>query len=117
MPSPISSNITTALHVALNGLDRRQQAIADNIANLETAGFLAHEVAFEDSLRSAIAAGDPGSASIETSRSLAPTRTNGNNVNIDMELMANSENQLRQQLAINALNTEYSLMRTAITGR
>lgn len=122
MTSPISEISTATLRMALTGLDMRQQAIADNIANLETPGFLSKEVAFEDSLRAAVADGDPAlidvdTVSFDTSRSLAPTRLNGNNVNIDVELMANSEVKLRQALAINALNAEYSLLRTAIVGR
>lgn len=114
---PISDTTTSALHRALDGLDQRQQAIASNIANLETPGYLAKQVTFEDSLRSAIDAGRPADADVTVSESLAPTRLNGNNVNIDVELLANSENQLRQSLAIEALNAKYQLMRTAIGGR
>lgn len=114
---PISDTTTSALHRALDGLDRRQQAIASNIANLETPGYLAREVDFEDSLRMAVAAGRPADAAISVSESLAPTRLNGNNVNIDVEIMASSENQLRQRLAIEGLNAKYQLLRTAISGR
>mgnify|MGYP001220152089 CR=1 FL=1 len=117
MTSPISELSTATLRQALTGLDLRQRAIADNVANLETPGFLAKQVDFEDSLRAAAASRDPARMRVDVSRSLAPTRLNGNNVNIDNELMANSEVSLRQQLAINALNAEYSLLRTAITGR
>lgn len=113
----ISDVITESLHRALDGLDRRQAAIADNIANVETPGYLSREVSFEDSLRSAIEDGSPYSASISESRSLAPTRLNGNNVNLDNEITANAENLLRQQLAIQGLNAKYQLLRTSITGR
>jgi flagellar basal-body rod protein FlgB len=115
--SPISEISTATLRMALTGLDMRQQAIADNIANIETPGFLAKQVDFEDSLRAAAADGEPGAVSFDTSRSLAATRLNGNNVNVDVEVMANSEVKLRQALAINALNAEYTLLRTAINGR
>ncbi len=114
---PISDSTTSALHRALDGLDRRQQAIASNLANLETPGYLAREVSFEQNLRDAIASGRPADAAISVDRSLAPTRLNGNNVNIDVELMAASETKLRQQLAIEGLNAKYRLLRTAITGR
>jgi flagellar basal-body rod protein FlgB len=112
----ISDGITTALHAAINGLDARQQAISSNVANVETAGYHAHEVNFEDSLRAALASGDPGQTQVSVNESLAPTRLNGNNVNIDFELLAGSENLLRQKLAIQALNAKYSLLRTAING-
>lgn len=113
----ISDGVTAALHVAINGLDRRQRVIAANVANLETPNYLAQEVDFESSLRSAIASGDPESTDITVKNSLAPTRLNGNNVNIDFELLAGSENLLRQRLAVQALNGEYTLLRTAITGQ
>ncbi len=112
----ISDRTTQALHTAINGLDLRQRAISSNIANLETPDYHAHEVSFEDSLREAVADGDPRRTRVNTSDSLAPTRLNGNNVNIDFEVLASSENVLRQRLVIQALNNKYTLLRTAITG-
>jgi flagellar basal-body rod protein FlgB len=114
---PISDVVTTALGVAIDGLATRQQAISSNLANVETPGYLAREVSFEDSLRSAIAGGDPTSAGISVDQSLAATRLNGNNVNIDFEVLASAENVLRQKLVVQALNNKYSLLRTAITGQ
>ncbi len=114
---PISDTTTTALHRALDGLDQRQQAIASNMANLETPGYLSREVEFEDSLRAAIAAGDPHDMVVSTERSLAATRLNGNNVNIDVEILASSENLLRQKLVVQGLSSKYQLLRTAISGR
>jgi flagellar basal-body rod protein FlgB len=110
----ISDVVTAALHQALNGLDARQQAISSNIANLETPNYLAKEVDFETSLRAALEDGDPSKAEIAVSESLAATRMNGNNVNIDFELLAGSENVMRQRLAVQALNAKYQLLRTAI---
>ena len=112
----ISDGVTQALHMALNGLDARQRAISSNMANLETPGYLAVEVNFEDSLRDAVAHGDPLRAQTSTTHSLAATRLNGNNVNIDFEVLSSSENVLRQKLVVQALNNKYSLLRTAITG-
>ena len=112
----ISDRVTQTLHVAINGLDARQRANAANIANLETPNYHAKAVSFEASLRSALATGDPTKTSISVTESLAATRLNGNNVNIDFETLAASENVLRQKLAIEALNNKYTLLRTAITG-
>lgn len=114
---PISDVVTTALSVAMDGLDARQRATSANIANVETPGYLAREVRFEDSLRSAIASGDPGRAGFSVEQSLAATRTNGNNVNIDFEVLAGAENVLRQRLVVQALNAKYSLLRTSIAGQ
>jgi flagellar basal-body rod protein FlgB len=115
--TPVGDTATWALLQALDGLDARQQAISANVANVETPGYLAREVQFEDQLRAALAAGDPSKAGVEVTQSTAPTRANGNNVNVDLEITANSENLLRQRLAVQALNAKYSLVRTAITGR
>ena len=117
MISPISDITTRTLGMALDGLDRRQQAIAANLANLETPGYLAREVEFESSLRAALGAGAPETMSIAVDRSLAPTRLNGNNVNVDVEIVSSTETQLRQKLVIEGLNSKYQLLRTAISGR
>ncbi|MFN8024288.1 MAG: hypothetical protein U0Q03_22355 [Acidimicrobiales bacterium] len=113
----ISDGTTQALHLAINGLDARQQAITANVTNLETAGYRARSVNFEDSLREALNDGDPNGMDISVTESLAATRSNGNNVNIDFELLAEKENVLRQRLVVQALNAKYSLLRTAITGQ
>ncbi|MCU1367713.1 MAG: flagellar basal-body rod protein FlgB [Ilumatobacteraceae bacterium] len=112
----VSDSVTQALHVALNGLDARQRAISSNVANLETPDYHAHKVDFEDSLRSAVDHGDLSKAAISVTQSSAATRLNGNNVDIDFEVLASSENVLRQRLVVQALNNKYSLLRTAITG-
>jgi flagellar basal-body rod protein FlgB len=114
---PISDTATMTLRRALDGLDRRQNVIAANIANLETPGYLARTVSFEDSLRSAASRGRPESAAISLGTSRAATRLNGNNVNIDNETMLGVETSLRQQLVISGLNAKYQMLRTAITGR
>ena len=60
MPEPVGDATMSALHYALNGLALRQRTIADNTANIETPGFLAGKVNFEDSLRGSVADGtDP----------------------------------------------------------
>jgi flagellar basal-body rod protein FlgB len=104
-----------ALHAALSGLSQRQRVTADNIANVQTPGFLAGRVDFESSLRGALRNGDTPSISGGTvARSLEPTNTNGNNVNLDMETVTATETGLRYQLALNALDGKYSTLRTAL---
>lgn len=115
--SPISDATAVTLRQALDGLQQRQDAIANNISNLETPHYLARQVEFEDSLRAAIADGDPSSFAVTEQRSLAATRLNGNNVNIDTEILLSQETLLRQRLVIQGLNSKYSILRTAISGR
>ena len=113
----ISDTASLTLKRALDGLDRRQNVIAANIANVETPGYLSRTIAFEDSLRSAARQGRPEAAAISLDNSRAATRLNGNNVNIDNETMLGVETGLRQQLVISGLNAKYQMLRTAISGR
>ena len=106
---------TTTLHAALSGLAQRQRVTTDNIANVNTPGFLAGRVDFESSLRGQLSSGQTPSVSGGTvARSLEPTNTNGNNVNLDSETVIATETGLRYQLALNALDGKYSLLRTSL---
>jgi flagellar basal-body rod protein FlgB len=111
----ITDATSTALHAALSGLAQRQRVTADNIANLQTPGFLAGVVDFESSLRGAIAGGEtPSLNGGSVARSLQPTNTNGNNVNLDQETVTATETGLRYQLALNALDGKYNVLRSAL---
>jgi flagellar basal-body rod protein FlgB len=112
--SAVRDSTTLALQAALRGLGARQQAVAANVANVETPGYLAKTVSFEDSLRSAIDEGSPASMTVSQESSLAPTRANGNNVSLDVEIASQVETNLRHQLAIRALNSKYAAIRTAL---
>lgn len=107
------SSVEDVLHSALTGLSLRQRTIADNIANVETPRFLAGRVDFEASLRAAAETGSAPSSPVRA-RSLEPTRTNGNNVNLDMETVAALETGMRYELTLTALNNKYNGLRTAI---
>ena len=112
------NDLTTAtLHAAMRGLAQRQRVIADNIANVDTPGFLAGKVEFESSLRDAVRTGDPAGVRPVTERSLAPTGPNGNNVQLDEETLSNIQTGLRYQVAVEAMNAKFALLRTAIGGR
>jgi flagellar basal-body rod protein FlgB len=112
--SAVRDSTALALQSALRGLTARQQVIADNVANVETPGYLAKSVTFEDSLREAMESGSPADMSITEATSNAPTRMNGNNVNLDVEIASQVETNLRSQLAIRALNAKYAAIRTTL---
>jgi flagellar basal-body rod protein FlgB len=105
---------SVTVKTALSGLAMRQRVTADNIANIETPGFLAGRVSFESSLKSAVVAGSPAATTISNDRSLEPTRTNGNNVNLDHETLTHLDTNMRYQLMLRAVDTKISLLRTAI---
>ncbi len=102
-----------AINSALDGLAARQRAIAENVANIQTPGYHAKKVQFEDALARAVADGT-GAASATTARSLEPTRTDGNNVNLDSETLLNVDTNLRYQLATQAVDGNFSSVRTAM---
>jgi flagellar basal-body rod protein FlgB len=108
---------SSALRVALSGLSARQKAIANNIANIETPGYQAQKVTFEDALNSAVSNGDsPSEVAPTTQRSLEPTRLNGSNVNLDEETLSQEDTTMRYQLAIRAMNSQYDQLRSVIKG-
>lgn len=109
----LESVTATALSSALDGLSLRQRAIADNIANINTPGYHAQRVRFEDDLRAAIRAGS-GAVEATVERSLEPTRLNGNNVNLDTETLSNIDTVLRFQFASQALDGQASSVTKAI---
>lgn len=109
----LESVTSAALTSALDGLSQRQRAIADNIANVNTPGYHAQRVSFESALAASVQAGD-GRASATTSVSAEPTRTDGNNVNLDTETLSNVDTVLRYQFASQALNAQFTGLRTAM---
>ena len=108
----------SVIYAALNGLAARQRVIANNVANVETPGFIAGRVSFEDSLRSAIANGDDAGStvSVSTRSSTDPVNMNGNNVSLDNEVVGLTQTDLAYQLMIQAINQKFGLLRTAIGG-
>jgi len=121
------SDITSqALQVALRGTAARQEALADNIANIDTPGFTRTTVAFEQSLRAAIAAARRGggrtgdaveSTLIQREKDYAsPRRVDGNNVSIEREMTALARNALAHQAVGELLAGRIRGLRAVIRG-
>ncbi len=109
----LDSVSSLALRSALDGLALRQRVTANNIANVNTPGFQAQRVSFEDSLARSVAVGD-GSVQATTDTSLEPTRLNGSNVNLDTETLSNIDTVLRFQFAARAAEGPFTSIRTAL---
>ena len=105
---------SVALRSAVTGLAARQRAISQNIANIETPGYRAQRVSFEDDLARAVADGGSPDVAPTTATSLEPTRLDGNNVNLDTETMSSVDTTLRYQLALRAIDSQFSVLRTAM---
>ncbi|GIT78563.1 flagellar basal body rod protein FlgB [Leifsonia sp. LS1] len=109
----LESVTSAALTSALDGLAARQRAIANNIANVNTPGYTAERVSFEDALARSVAEGD-GHTTATTARSLEPTRLDGNNVNLDTETLSNVDTVLRFQFASQAAGNQFTAIRSAL---
>lgn len=108
---------SSSLRVAVAGLSARNTAIANNIANIETPGYQARKVNFEEALRGAVAQGkSPAGVSPNIQNSLEPTRLNGSNVNLDEETLSHIDTTMRYQLTLRALDSKYGMLRDAIKG-
>src|SRR5712691_7905930 len=101
----LDSNYMRVARQALTGLSRRHEAIASNIANIDTPGYQRREVSFEDALKKQVAGAQPqsqlavtdarhiqGSAaasdlsSTTRSRNVVASRNDNNTVDIDEEM-------------------------------
>lgn len=129
MSPRIVTDITAlALERALDGTALQQRLIANNVANLETPGFIASHADFEDLLRSALAAerrprgrahgSEPSPLERVEPRivrsSAEPVSANGNNVDIEAEMTALSETVLRYEALTRLLKKKLQMVGTAI---
>lgn len=103
-----------ALNSALDGLALRQRSIAENVANIQTPGYQAKRVQFEAELSRAVGTGSKDATVANVTRSLEPTREDGNNVNLDAETLLNVDTNLRYQLATQAVDGTFSSVRVAM---
>jgi flagellar basal-body rod protein FlgB len=116
MPFPITDPVGGVLHAALDGLALRQRVIADNIANIDTPGYRASSVVFEDALRAATGSGSlDGVAAASVRASDTPVGANGNNVDLRKETMAAMQTMYQYQVMTRASSDRASLV-TAVAG-
>ena len=119
----------------INVLDRaadaawqRNEAISNNIANVDTPGYTRQEVAFESVLQQALGNNryesmDDKVANVDLSRLRGRAyvdyanysyRLDGNNVDIENENVMLAENQLKYQGLISSINQEFTNLKTVM---
>ena len=110
-----SDGVAGVLHTALNGISFRQDVIADNIANVDTPGFLARAVDFESSLKSAVAGGGVDSSGVDmnVTTTSTPVGENGNNVDLRKETMAAMQSVFQFQIVSRSVSDRFEVLRTA----
>ncbi len=102
----------------------KQNAIASNLANVETPGYKRVDIQtnFDAQLKRAAASNDiDGIRNLQyrTVQDLnSPSqRADGNNVQIDQELLAMQKNAIQYEFLANYTSTSLSRLKTAISGR
>lgn len=113
--------VNPAVSVALDGLMMRQEAIANNVANLTTANYTATNVDFEGALKSALDMPGSGTAStrsfMSTVASSAERKQDGNNVSLEEQSLLGTETNLRLNLALRAAEGRFNAVRDVLGGR
>ncbi|MBA4180992.1 MAG: flagellar basal body rod protein FlgB [Anaerolinea sp.] len=131
--SPLGDSTIGTVTGWLKGLGRRQEAISSNIANIDTPGYKRQDVAFESELRRQAGRGATGLATtdsrhissgsklrnqlgLDPAQMLTSSRMDGNNVDIDQEMIALADTQMRYQAASSALSSKLRTIRNVIQG-
>ena len=111
-----------ASKVLLDATADRHEALAQNIANLETPGYKRVDLSqsFSESFAAHVRSGqtaDIPEPTIEQDPSALATSQNGNNVQLDKELMAMSSNSLQYDTLTEFVSGSLKQLQMAITGR
>lgn len=109
------------LHKLLDSAHLRNRVIGQNIANVNTPGYRAREVSFEQQIAAVLSNAEDADVSdirpvVRETEGLR-VRADGNNVNIDREMGQLSKNSLFYQTYSQLLASRLSMMRSAITGQ
>jgi flagellar basal-body rod protein FlgB len=109
------STTVEALGFALDALQAQSAAIANNVANVDTPGYIQENVSFETSLASALANG--GAASVTVTASPNPVGLNGNNVSLAQQLTEATTNAMDYQAVSNQLTTYFQILSGSMGGQ
>jgi flagellar basal-body rod protein FlgB len=123
--------VKTSLLRTLDATALRQKVIADNIANADTPGFKKSVVHFEDALAKALSGNklplkitdprhigaNPAGVQPRTERvTTTSLRTDGNNVEVEEEMMNMVTNTITYRSATQFLSGKYAKLRYVISG-
>lgn len=128
--SILSSPRVEVLEQALSASSLRQKVISNNIANVNTPGYKKSEVSFEDMLQNAI--GGDRLPMVKTNErhltlqkksipnpevnvmSNTSIRTDGNNVDIDVEMAELAKNNIYYNAVVQQMSSYFSGIKSAI---
>lgn len=116
-----------SLKLSLDASSMRHQAIASNIANVSTPQYKRIDLSqdFQNTLQNALKRIDKGENAkpvygpnvIQKDPSVLQERADGNNVNIDTEMLEMIKNQSLFEFSSTLAARRYNSMKAAITGR
>lgn len=109
------STTVEALSFALDALQVQSDAIANNVANVDTPGYTQSNVSFQSSLAAALANG--GTATTSVTPSANPVGLNGNNVSLSQELTQATTNAMDYQAVSNELTTYFQILSGSMGGQ
>ena len=98
----------------------RHRVLGQNLANVNTPGYRAQTVSFEEQLAEMIGQDQPefGELIAEVGEAQGlPARQDGNNVDIDFEITQLKKNAMLHQALTQIMATKISMMRSAISGQ
>ena len=101
----------------------RHDALAANIANVETAGYRRVDVSktflqeLQGQFKSGKATEAPSCAVVSPDLTARTTRIDGNNVDLDTELLQLGSNEMQYEMLTDFVSGSLARLKTAITGR
>jgi len=111
----LGDNTLTILSKALDALSLRHEVIADNIANVNTPGFKAKYVRFEDELKAAASRGDLAAFRPVIEEDQLAVRADGNSVDIDLENARLAETSITYSAISQLVSSRFSLLKYVIS--
>ena len=113
-----TSNILDFIEAGIRAESRRQKAIANNVANLQTPGYRRVDIKFEELLAKALDSSGLADLTEIDGQIYQPRRTpvksNGNDVSLEVEVGEMIKNTLRHRAYVRVLNKKYKQMELAI---
>ncbi|MFQ5705935.1 MAG: flagellar basal body rod protein FlgB [bacterium] len=123
----LEKTLVPLLKKSLDAYSVRQQAITENIANIDTPGYKPIKVSFEEKLRHLLNRNldvktgnlrhmDSGANLLQNDPSLFEVTKEATDVNLEDQMAELAKNQIRFEFATRMLNRTYEMIRASITG-
>jgi flagellar basal-body rod protein FlgB len=117
-PVEIYDTTQSALEKAIVGASARQQAIAENLANVDTPGYQRVDVDFHTTLRNAMASGNLKDATFSPQRDASGragvVRADGSTVDADVEAAAQARNGLEYETLVSVSKARIDIIEAAM---